>query len=119
LIDGIAADKLEQRVRPLVPRDNEATRTDRFMSFMLTAEVLHGLGLRSGVGPPRFSLQKPGESAREVTLAPVRASDYLSRMQPDFPSFVYALPRRRPGPLYLRRRGEDHYVTTLDHGRVV
>jgi hypothetical protein len=118
-IDGIAADELEEKVRPLVPRENEATRTDRFMSFMLTAEVLHGLGLRSGVGPARFSLQKPGEPVREVTLAPVGASDYLSRMQPDFPSFVYALPRRRTGPLYLRRRGEDHYVTTLDHGRVV
>ena len=47
-IDGLSAEALEQQVRPLVPRDNEATRTDRFMSFMLTAEVLHGLGLRGG-----------------------------------------------------------------------
>jgi C-terminal processing protease CtpA/Prc len=39
-------------------------------------------------------------------------------MTPDFPSFVYALPRRSK-PLYLRRRGQDHYVTTLDRGRVV
>jgi C-terminal processing protease CtpA/Prc len=39
-------------------------------------------------------------------------------MQPLFPSFVYALPKR-PKPLYLRRRGEDHYVTTVDRGRVV
>jgi hypothetical protein len=29
------------------------------MSFMLTAEVLHGLGLRGGTGPARFTLQKP------------------------------------------------------------
>ena len=50
-IDGIPADELERQVRPLVPRDNESTRTDRFMSFMLTAEVLHGLGLRPGTGP--------------------------------------------------------------------
>jgi hypothetical protein len=54
-IDGLSADALEQQVRPLVPRDNEATRTDRFMSFMLTAEVLHGLGLRDGTGPARFT----------------------------------------------------------------
>jgi hypothetical protein len=52
-IDGIPANELEQKVRPLVPRDNEATRTDRFMSFMLTAEVLHGLGLRPAQAPPR------------------------------------------------------------------
>ena len=39
-------------------------------------------------------------------------------MHPLFPSFVYALPKR-PKPLYLRRRGEDHYVTTIDRGRVV
>ncbi len=117
-IDGLPADELEQKVRPLVPRDNEATRTDRFMSFMLTAEVLHGLGLRSGVDAARFSLQKPGAAPFDVTLSPVTASSYLRLMRPAFPSFVYALPRR-PAPLYLRRRAEDHYVTTLDHGRVV
>jgi hypothetical protein len=117
-IDGFSAEELEQKVRPLVPRDNEATRTDRFMSFMLTAEVLHGLGLQNGVGPARFTFQKPGAAANDVSLAPVTAAAYLRLMKPDFPSFVYALPRR-PAPLYLRRRGQDHYVTTLDHGRVV
>ena len=117
-IDGIPADELERQVRPLVPRDNEATRDDRFMSFMLTAEILHGLGLRSGTGVARFSLQKPGAVAQDVTLAPVTAADYLRLMTPEFPSFVYALPKR-PQPLYLRRRGADHYVTTIDRGRVV
>lgn len=117
-IDGIPADELEQAVRPLVPRDNEATRTDRFMSFMLTAEVLQGLGLRLGSGPARFTLQKPGAAAQDVTLAPVTASAYLRLMTPEFPSFVYALPKR-PQPLYLRRRGDDHYVTTIDRGRAI
>jgi hypothetical protein len=117
-IDGLSADALEQRVRLLVPRDNEATRTDRFMSFMLTTEVLHGLGVRSGTGPARFTLQKPGAATTEVTLAPVTAATYLRLMEPAFPGFVYALPRRA-APLYLRRRGEDHYVTTIAHGRVV
>ncbi|HKG43551.1 MAG TPA: S41 family peptidase [Gaiellaceae bacterium] len=117
-VDGTAADELERQVRPLVPRDNEATRDDRFMSFMLTAEVLHGLGLRSGTGPARLTVQKPGEEPRDVTVAPVTAAEYLRLMKPAFPSFVYALPRRAK-PLYLRRRGEDHYVTTLDRGRVV
>ena len=117
-IDGIPADELERQVRPLVPRDNEATRTDRFMSFMLTAEVLHGLGLRPGTGPARFSLQRPGSAVQEVTLAPVTASAYLRLMTPEFPSFVYALPKR-PQPLYLRRRAEDHYVTSVDKGRAV
>ena len=117
-IDGIPADELERQVRPLVPRDNESTRTDRFMSFMLTAEVLHGLGLRPGTGPARFSLQRPGSAVQDVTLAPVTASAYLRLMTPEFPSFVYALPKRAQ-PLYLRRRGEDHYVTTVDRGRAV
>ena len=117
-IDGVSAEGLEQQVRPLVPRDNEATRTDRFMSFMLTAEVLHGLGLRGGTGPARFTLQKPGAAATAVTLAPVTAARYLRLMEPAFPGFVYALPRR-PAPLYLRRRGQDHYVTTVAGGRAV
>lgn len=117
-VDGLPVDELEQKVRPLVPRDNEATRTDRFMSFALTAEVLHGLGLRSGTGSARFTLQKPGAAAGEVTLAPVTAAKYLRLMEPTFPGFVYALPRRA-APLYLRRRGRDHYVTTIARGRAV
>lgn len=117
-VDGLPVDELEQKVRPLVPRDNEATRTDRFMSFALTAEVLHGLGLRSGTGPARFTLQKPGAAAGEVTLTPVTAAKYLRLMEPTFPGFVYALPRRA-APLYLRRRGRDHYVTTIARGRAV
>src|SRR5436305_22724 len=117
-LDGVSSDELERQVRPLVPRDNEATRDDRFMSFVLTAEVLHGLGLRAGTGPAAFTLQHPGAAPQQVTLESVAASAYLRLMHPLFPSFVYALPKR-PKPLYLRRRGEDHYVTTLDRGRVV
>src|SRR3954462_925651 len=68
-IDGIAADELERQVRPLVPRDNEATRDDRFMSFMLTAEILHGLGLRSRTGPASFSLPTPRPRACQLLAA--------------------------------------------------
>jgi hypothetical protein len=117
-IEGIGVGELERQVRPLVPRDNEHTRTDRFMSFMLTAELLHGLGLRAGAGAASFTLQAPGRPSRDVVLAPVTASQYLVRMKPEFPSFVYALPKRS-APFYLRRRASAHYVTTLDHGRVV
>ncbi len=117
-LDGIPAGELERQVRPLVPRDNDATRDDRFMSFLLTAEVLHGLGLRAGTGQAAFTLQRPGAAPQQVTLAPFTAAAYLRLMHPLFPSFVYALPKR-PKPLYLRRRGEDHYVTTVDRGRVV
>lgn len=117
-IDGVDEAALKQQVWPLVPRDNESTREDRFMSFLLTAEVLHGLGLRGGTGPAAFTLQRPGSRALVVTLAPVAARTYLRLMHPLFSSFVYALPKRAR-PLYLRRRGEDHYVTTVDRGRVV
>src|ERR1044072_4313242 len=88
------------------------------MSFMLTAEVLQGLGLRLGSGPARFTLQKPGAAAQDVTLALVTASAYLRLMTRESPSFVYALPKL-PQPLYLRRRGDDHYVTTIDRGRAI
>jgi hypothetical protein len=51
-------------------------------------------GLRSGVGPARFSLQKPGKQSFDLILAPVTAASYLRLMSPAFPSFVYVLPRR-------------------------
>jgi hypothetical protein len=117
-IDGRPVGEIEQRVRPLVPRDNESTRTDRFPQYMITSEVLHGLGLRPDAGPARFTFQKPGEASRDVVLAPMDAADYESGMRTDFPTFVYALPRRAT-PLYLRRRATSLYVTTLQHGRVV
>jgi Peptidase family S41 len=117
-IDGMPVEQLEQKVRPLVPRDNESTRTDRFSQYMITAEVLHGLGLRPNTGPARFTFQKPGEAPRDVVLTPTDAASYTTGMINDFPTLVYALPRR-PAPLYLRRRATSLYVTTLQRGRVV
>lgn len=117
-IDGTSVDELEQKVRPLVPRDNESTRTDRFPQYMITAEVLHGLGLRSNTGPATFTFQKPGEAPRDAVLTPTDAASYATGMSNDFPTFVYALPRRA-APLYLRRRATSLYVTTLQRGRVV
>ena len=117
-VDGISVEQLEQKVRPLVPRDNESTRTDRFPQYMITAEVLHGLGLRPNAGPARFTFQKPGEAPRDVLLTPTDAASYTTGLSNDFPTLVYALPRR-PAPLYLRRRATSLYVSTLQRGRVV
>jgi Peptidase family S41 len=117
-IDGMPVEEIEQKVRPIVPRDNESTRTDRVPQYMITAEVLHGLGLRPNVGSARFTFQRPGQAPRDVVLTPTDAASYSTGMSGDFPTFVYALPRR-PAPLYLRRRATSLYVTTLQRGRVV
>jgi hypothetical protein len=117
-IDGIPVEEIEQKVRPIVPRDNESTRTDRVPQYMTTAEVLHGLGLRPNAGRATFTFQRPGEPPRDVSLTPTDAASYAGGMSSDFPTFVYALPRRR-APLYLRRRATSLYVTTLQRGRVV
>ena len=90
----------------------QRTGVGRFVDISMSHEVLRHHVLAA------FTLQALGQPPRDVVLPTVSASQYLARMKPAFPSFVYALPKRS-SPLYLRRRAGAHYVTTLDHGRVV
>src|SRR5215213_6873756 len=107
-VDGTAADELERQVRPLVPRDNEATRDDRFMSFMLTAEVLHGLGLRSGnrAGAAHRAEAGRGAARRDRCArhgggvpAPDEASVPLVRLRAPAARQAALSPEARRGPL--------------------
>ena len=75
------------------------------MSFLLTAEVLHGLGLRAGTGPAAFTLQAPGRRRRRCPRAGHGGRSTCALMTPEFPSFVVRA-AETAAPLYLRRRGE-------------
>ena len=123
-LDGIPADELERQVRPLVPRDNEATRDDRFMSFLLTAEVLHGLGLRAGTGPAALhapAARRPATagdaraghrrrlSATDATALPVVRLRVAETSEAALP----ATPRR--GPLRHDRRPRQGRLRRLQH----
>ena len=103
-------DRLLTAVRPLVPRDNPATVLDLLPEFLVTEEVLVGLGLIDG-GATRFAFA----DGRTETIAPVTASSFASV------GSILAAPRRPAGtqPVWLRFTERTQWLTRLDRGRAV
>lgn len=109
-IEGVPVERVVEAVTPLVPRDNAWTVRDLLPEYLLTEEVLVGLGLTDGgAAELRFA------DGRSVTLEPVAA--------PAFASVGSILvPIRRPAatqPVWLRFPGRDQWLTTIDRGRAV
>ena len=106
-------------MRPLVPHDNASNLKGYLPHWVLTAEVLDGLGVADGVSPLEFTFTQGGRS-RSVTLAPVTAASYVSTFRdPLHGHYPSILPRRKPTPLYLQKSASLLWVGTLDRGRTV
>ena len=109
-IDDVPLDRILAAVRPLVPRDNAATVLDLLPEYVLTEEVLVGLGLIDG-GSTRLGFA----DGRSETLEPVSASSFAS-----VGSILAALQRPNGAqPVWLRFPAETQWLTTLDRGRAV
>jgi Peptidase family S41 len=118
-VGGMPYAEVAKRVRPLVPRDNAMNLQGLLPHYLLTAEVLHGLGIADGLSPLALTFTQRGRS-RTVTLSPISASSYVSTFRdPIHGHYPSILPRRKPTPLYLRRGASPLWVGTLDRGRAV
>ena len=106
-VEGVPADELLPALAPLVSRDNNWTVRARRPLFLVTAEILHGLGIVDAIGPVRFDLRGSGGPVR-IELEP--------RPRGSIPSSLTGLPRRE-APAYLTRRDETRWVTLLRDGR--
>jgi len=107
---GVPAAELEDRVRPLITRDNEWTVLDRLPYFVVTAEVLEGLAIA-----PVFSFELPGGARRDVVMEPVSVAEHVRR----FGGWWHATTRPGPKPLYLRLRGIQYGLNRIDRGRAL
>jgi hypothetical protein len=118
-IGGLSYAEVAKRVRPLVPHDNATHLQGLLPHYVLTAEVLDGLGIADGLSPLEFTFTQGGRS-RTVTLAPVSAPSYVATFRdPIHGYYPSLLPRRKPTPLYLRKSASLLWVGTLDRGRAV
>jgi hypothetical protein len=118
-IGGVPYAEVAKRVRPLVPHDNPSNLQGYLPHWVLTAEVLDGLGIADGLSPLEFAVTQGGKS-RSVTLAPVPVSTYVATFRdPIHGHYPSILPRRKPTPLYLRKSASLLWVDTLDRGRAV
>ena len=109
-IDDVPVERVVAAVRPLVPRDNPATVLDLLPEYVLTEEVLVGLGLVDG-GATRLGFA----DGRSETIEPVPAPSFAST------GSILAALRRPSGsqPVWLRFPDRTQWLTTLDRGRAV
>ena len=107
-IEGRPVGEVVELVRPLVPHDNESSLRGRLPSYLVTAEVLRGLGVtRRDAATFAFA------DGSTVELEPVPAGEYAE-------SLGSALGPAPPGdPVWLRELGDEQWLTMLEGGRVV
>jgi hypothetical protein len=118
-IGGMPYAEVAKRVRPLVPHDNPSSLRGLLPHYVLTAEVLDGLGIGDG-GPVEFSVTDRSGRARTVTLAPITLDAYVSAFNdPLHGHYPSLLPRTKPTPLYLKRLASPLWVGALERGRTV
>ena len=118
-IGSVPYAEVARRVRPLVPHDNASNLQGFLPHYVLTVEVLDGLGIADGLSPLEFTFTQGGRS-RTVTLAPVSVPSYVTTFRdPIHGHYPSLLPRRKPTPLYLRKSASPLWVGTLDRGRAV
>ena len=118
-IEGVPIDTVLSRVEPLVPRDNPSNLRGIAPHFLLTAEVLDGLGIAKAAGPAVFTLERPGGQRVDVPLTAIPASRYVS----SFPDPLYghypAILPSAPRPLYLSGSARRLWARTLAGGRAI
>jgi hypothetical protein len=118
-VEGVATDRLLELVEPLVPRDNTSNLRGLAPHFLLTAEVLDGLGVVEGTAGADFTLETRDGARADVALVPVAARRYTSRfadpMFGHYPSILPAASR----PLYLSGSARPLWARTIANGRAV
>jgi hypothetical protein len=114
-IEGTPIEAVAAKIRPLIARDNEWQRRMLLPEFVVTAEVLHGLGITPSADQATFTLQTAA-GRRDVQLRPLVSSSYLQRF--GYPWQLRPVGVARP-PLWIRNAGKAQAVTLLQRGRVV
>lgn len=109
-IGGVPIDEVEARVRPLITRDNDWTVLDRLPYFVVTAEVLDGLGIAA-----TFAFDLPRGGRREVSFEPISVEEHVRL----FGGWWQATTRPGRQPLYLRLRNIQYGLTKIDRGRAL
>jgi hypothetical protein len=105
-VDGVPIEEVVDRVRPLIPHDNDSTIRLLLPEYLVCAEVLRGLGIVEGAATYRFA------GGGEVTLEPVESSRYTAALGTAF------APLPTPGdPLQYRGLDQSFLLEPLEHGR--
>lgn len=99
---------------PLVTHDNALSLAAHRSPYLVTAEILHGLGITPTAARAVFSV----EGAADAVLTPIVADAYVRALRPAYPNYLDGMPKRAK-PLLVQRRGTSQWLTTIDRDRVV
>jgi hypothetical protein len=108
-----------ERVDPLVPRDNDSNLRGLAPHFLLTAEILDGLGIADGAQSADFTFERPGGERVDVSLASVPASQYVSAFADALYGHYPSILPHAAKPLYLSGSARPMWTRTLAGGRAV
>ena len=117
-IEGRPIAEVLRLVDPLVTYDNPLSLASHRSPYLVSAEILHGVGVTPTAERATFSVEDASGTRIDADVTPVTASAYVTQLRPAYPLFLDGMPKRAK-PLFVQRRGTSQWVTTLDRGRVV
>jgi hypothetical protein len=107
-IGGVPAAEVEERIQPLVPRDNDSSRLFGLPYYVVVAEALSGLELA-----PTWVFETRDGARREVVLEPLTVGEWIARL-----GGGWWQGQRRP-PLFLRLSRVPFGLSRIDRGRAL
>lgn len=109
-VGGIPAAEVEARVRPLVPRDNDWSLLDHLPYFLVTAEVLEGIGVGAA---PAWELALRDGTRRQTVLERISNAEYASTLLDSW------WQQTRKAPLFIRLSHLPYGISVIDRGRAL
>jgi hypothetical protein len=118
-VEDMPIEQVLELVEPLVPRDNTSNLRGLAPHYLLTAEVLDGLGVADGIESAKLTFEQPDGQRLDIELTPIAASRYTSEFaDPLFGHYPSILPGASQ-PLYLSGSARPLWARTLARGRAV
>ena len=113
-IDGKPIADVLRLLDPLVTYDNALSRAAHRSPYLVSAEILHGLGITTTAARAVFTV----EGAADAAITPVTARAYITALRPAYPNYLDGMPKRSK-PLFVQKRGTSQWLTTIDRDRSV
>jgi hypothetical protein len=113
-IDGKPIADVLRLLDPLVTYDNALSLAAHRSPYLVSAEILHGLGITATAARAVFSV----EGAADAAISPVNAGAYITALRPAYPNYLDGMPKRSK-PLFVQKRGTSQWLTTIDRDRSV
>jgi hypothetical protein len=118
-IAGTPIDRVLELVRPLTPGDNASNILGLAPHYLLTAEILAGLGLTDDTGSARFTLEQADGRRVDVALTAIPAGRYVATFADALYGHYPSILPHASRPLYLSGSAKPLWARTLASGKAV